>query len=81
MKILDLYDMQEHPLPDIYNAWKEFRSAEPYNHADTFGVELLEILMATINGRNDLEIVGMTPAETSRYIIRLRKACERKGTI
>ena len=28
--------------------------------------------MATINGRNDLEIIGMTPQEVSNYIIRLR---------
>ena len=28
--------------------------------------------MATINGRNDLEIIGLTPREVSNYIIRLR---------
>ena len=33
---------------------------------------MLEILMATINGRNDLEIIGMTPREVNNYIIRLR---------
>lgn len=81
MKLIDLNDMREYPLPAIHSEWKELRSADPYNHADTFDVELFGILMATINGRNDLDIVGMTPAETNRYIIRLRKACERKGTI
>ena len=29
--------------------------------------------MATINGRNDMEIIGMTPREVSNYIIRLRE--------
>ena len=28
--------------------------------------------MATINGRNDLEIIGLTPKEVSNYIINLR---------
>lgn len=81
MKLLDLYDMREYPLPAIHDEWKDARSAEPYNHADDFMTELFEILMATINGRNDLDVVGLTPTETCRYIIRLRKACERKGTL
>ena len=34
-------------------------------------MELFEILMATINGRNDLDIIGMTPEETSKFIMRL----------
>ena len=81
MKLHDLNDMREYSLPEIYREWQVFRSEDPYNHAGDFMTEFFEILMATINGRNDLDIIGTTPAETSRYVIRLRKACERKGTV
>ena len=32
----------------------------------------LEILMATVNGRNDLDIIGLTPREVSHIILHLR---------
>lgn len=42
------------------------------NHAPDFKTELFEILMATINGRNDLEILSMTHREISSLTLRLR---------
>ena len=78
MKLYDLDDGSTITLPELKNEWKQFRSTDTDNFAETFPVELFEILMATINDRNNLEIVGMTPAETSRYTIRLRNMIERR---
>ena len=72
MNFISPYDGYTYSLYDMWEEWKEFRADDPYNHADSFKVELFEILMATINGRNDLEIIGMTPREISNYTLRLR---------
>ena len=66
-------DEHVYNLQDLHRDWAQFRQEEPENHAESFQMEMLEILMATINGRNDLEIIGMTPREVSNYIIRLRE--------
>ena len=71
MKLMDTYTGEAVSLPALYDEWRRFRSEEPWNHAPVFRTEFFCILLATINGRNDLDIVGMTPAEASRYIIRL----------
>ena len=72
MKFIDLNDERVYTIADLKKDWETFRTEDPENHAESFQIELLEILMATINGRNDLEIIGMTPQEVSNYIIRLR---------
>jgi len=72
MQFISTYDGSTYTLHDMWKDWKEFRTDDPYNHADSFKTEMFEILMATINGRNDIDIVGMTPNEISNYVIRLR---------
>ena len=72
MKFIDLNDDRVYTVADLKREWEVLRTEDPENHAESFQIELLEILMATINGRNDLEIIGMTPQEVSNYIIRLR---------
>ena len=72
MRFIDLNDNQTYTLQDLHRDWTHFRAEDPDNHAESFQIEMLEILMATINGRNDLEITGLTPREISNYIIRLR---------
>lgn len=72
MTFLDLNDHRNYSLSDLKRDWITLINEEPYNHAPRFKSELLEILMATINGRNDLEITGPTSREISKYIIRLR---------
>ena len=57
---------------DLKRDWAQFQQEDPDNHAASFRIEFFEILMATINGRNDLEIIGLTPRETSNIILRLR---------
>lgn len=72
MTFVDTYDGRVFSLLDIFNDWKVFKEEDPENHADTFRAEMLEIIMATINGRNDLEIKGLTASETERLVYSLR---------
>lgn len=72
MRFIDLNDDHTYTLADLKKEWEELRAADPENHAQDFKTEFFEILMAAVNGRNDLEIIGPTPGETSNIIIRLR---------
>ena len=72
MRFIDLNDDRVYTLSDLHRDWAQFRQEDPDNHAASFRIELFEILMATVNGRNDLDISGMTPRETSNLILRLR---------
>ena len=72
MRFIDLNDDRVYTLQDLHSDWHEFREEEPENHAESFQIEFFEILMATINGRNDLEIIGLTHREVSNFIISLR---------
>ena len=72
MKFIDLNDDRVYTPADLKRDWAQFREEDPENHAARFQIEFFEILMATINGRNDLEIVGLTPREVSNFIISLR---------
>ena len=72
MRFIDLNDDRVYTLRDLHTDWAQFRQEDPDNHAASFRIELFEIQMATINGRNDLDIIGLTPRETSNIILRLR---------
>ena len=72
MKFIDLNDARVYTPADLKRDWAQFREEDPDNQAASFRIEFFEILMATINGRNDLEILGLTPREVSNYIISLR---------
>ena len=72
MRFIDLNDDREYTVADLKRDWTQFRMEDPDNHTASFQIELFEILMATINGRNDLEIAGMTPREISNITLRLR---------
>lgn len=73
MKFMDMNDDSVVTLPDLKKDWLSFKEEEPENHAETFSLELYEILMATVNGRNNLEIIGFTGKEISSFIETLRK--------
>lgn len=73
MKLIDTYDGKMYSLYDLYKEYKAFRLEDPVNHAESFRTELFEILMAAVNGRNDMDVVGMTAKEINNYIIRIRK--------
>ena len=72
MQFIDLNDDRVYTLQDLRRDWAQFREEDPENHAPDFKMELFEILMATINGRNDLEILGLTHREISSLTLRLR---------
>ena len=72
MKFIDLNDERIYTIADLKRDWQESRTEDPESYAERFKVEFFEILMATINGRNDLEITGLTPREISNLILRLR---------
>jgi len=72
MKLIDLNDGHSCTIADLKKEWAQLRAQEPENHAESFRTEFFEILMATINGRNDLELTGLTHRETSGIILRLR---------
>ena len=72
MKFIDLNDDRVYTIADLKKDWQEFRAEDPENHAPDFKTELFEILMATINGRNDLEILGLTHHKVSSITLRLR---------
>ncbi len=58
---------------DLHRDWATLKEVEPENHCATFKAELLEIILATINGRNDLEIIGMTGKEVSNVVSKLMR--------
>ena len=72
MRFIDLNDDRVFTLSDLHRDWTQFRTEDPENHAAGFRIEFFEILMATINGRNDLEITGLTHKEISNITLRLR---------
>ena len=72
MKLYDMDSEKELSIMDLYNDWNTFRTEEPWNHSESFKCELHNIIMDTINGRNNCDVIGMTPAETEGYILRLR---------
>ena len=72
MRFIDLNDDRVYTLSDLHSDWAQFRQEDPENHADSFRIEFFEILMSTINGRNDLEITGLTHKEISNITLRLR---------
>ena len=72
MKFFDLNDNSVTTLSEIRRDWADARAEDLENTAPDFLTEIFEILMATVNGRNDLEIVGPTPREVNRLILKLR---------
>ena len=53
--------------------WKTGRENDLENTPRCFEAYLLEVILATINGRNDLDIIGVTPRETMEYIEAIRE--------
>ena len=71
MRFLNLYDDTILTLVDVWRDWKEFKEEDPINHADNFKRELFDIIDATLRGRNDFDIIGMTGPEVLRFYTKL----------
>ena len=78
MRLIEIDTGRAMTLPDLRRDWIAFKADDPFNHADDFTTELYEILMATVNGRNDCDVDGLTPTETCNYILALREKIERR---
>lgn len=72
MRFIDNYSDMEYSIKDLFNDYKTFKLEEPYNHCENFKTELLEIMLASINGRNDFDIIGLTSNEIEKIILKLR---------
>ena len=72
MTFIDLNDDRIYTIADLKRDWQVSRTEDAESYAERFRIEFFEILMATINGRNDLEIIGLTPRETSGLLFTLR---------
>ncbi len=73
MRFKDTLSGDIYTLQTLYRDYLRFRNECPDEYPATFKAELLEIMLATVNGRNDLEVIGLPPAEIDRFILRLRK--------
>ena len=79
MRLIDLnYDTVEcldHPITvlDIWIEWDTGRRVDPLNYDQSFLVYMSEIMMDTINGRNDLEFLNMTVREINDLTLKLLK--------
>lgn len=73
MKFYDMLSETVITLEDLRDDYETLRNEDPESHAERFEIELFEILMATVNGRNDLEIIDMTPQEVTLFINWLRE--------
>lgn len=73
MRFKDTLSGDIYTLQTLYRDYVRFRTEDPDLYPDSFQIELLNILLATINGGNDLEVIGLSPAELNRFILRLWK--------
>lgn len=75
---MKFYDMNRdvfYTLQCIKNDFTEFKAEDPENYEQyaSFTAYVPVLMMDTISGRNDLEIIGLTPDEIERLINALWK--------
>lgn len=75
MYLVDLWTDEKLSLQKLHDDWLEFKKEDPVNHAETFILEFFQILDATLRGRNDYEIEGLTGAEVLRMYEKLITIC------
>ena len=73
MKFIDLNNDEIITPEDMKRHWEEMRAEDPDNFSPNFTEYMFSFLMDTINGRNDLEIIGLTGKEISNIVIKLRE--------
>lgn len=73
MKFYDLDSEKIITLLDIKKDYETYKQIEPWNYEKDFLSEMYVILMDTVNGRNNIEIMSLTGKETSEIIIKLGK--------
>lgn len=73
MKLYDIDADKFLTLADLKRDFITLSASEPWNYANNFKAQLFVLMMDTINGRNNCDIIGPTPKETDRIIFKLRK--------
>lgn len=71
MLFTDKVTGEEYTLHNMFEMWKQFKAEDPENHKNTFPDELLTIILDTVNGRNDLDISGLTMREVTNVVRKL----------
>ena len=71
MKLVDMITDRATTMPELYAMYMDFRATDPGNHAETFRTELYNILMDTVNGRNDFRVDYLTPAEAEKIVAQM----------
>jgi len=77
MKFVDMNDDTVYTLADIKAEWEALRPEDPWNFAENFQTQLFVLIMDTINGRNDMQIIGPTPAEIEKFLLTLLRRIEK----
>lgn len=80
MQFYDIDSDSKLNLIDLFRQWQEFKQIDSFNHSESFIIEMFEIIMATINGRNNLEIIGFTGNEISNIVIKLKGKIDNDST-
>lgn len=73
MTLKNLYDDSIVTIKDLFDGWKENRKTDPENYSKYFVRYMIVIIMDTINGRNDYNIIDLTPTEIERLLKMLWK--------
>ena len=76
MRLMDIDTDREIFLSELHHDWLTGRIEDPVNYEEDFITEMYVILMDTINGRNNCDVIGLTPSELNNYILKLRNKVE-----
>lgn len=77
MTFIDKESGRTYTMRDVRAMWEDFRTTDPGNHEETFPAECYRLLLDTVNGRNDLAVIGPTVPETCNMIMALRKKIQK----
>ena len=58
---------------DLFTEWTDNHETDPETYHETFSAYMINIIMATVNGRNDLDIVDMTAKEIDKVLNELKR--------
>lgn len=58
---------------DLFMEWEDNHKTDPETYQETFSAYMINIIMATVNGRNDLDIVDMTAKEIDKVLNELKR--------
>lgn len=72
MRFIDKDNDRELNLIDLYNHFQEMKSGTDTGFPNNFPVFLFVLIMDTLNGRNNLHIIGLTGEEVYNIVNKLK---------